>query len=363
MGESRKVQGFFGEYTEHFDDDGKKIGESREREGFFGRYTEHTDTSGRTVAESREREGFFGRYTEHTSSSGERLGTSHRREGIFGPYTEHSGSHDGKVGESRVREGLLGRYQETHGSLPYIPGSSDTSKSADGSSSASLDMLDIATGPSSCDYVVDSQRQENPVAPVSILVVLSFVFVLAFMGWSHYSQEQGRRNQMLEQFHSLMASAGAHAASYRFEEAERKYAQAYNVALEIGRDYQRQVYADRASNYEVISISGGGEGVYSVQGAAFTKLENPLVCLRDPARCGAYHFRIEDQSRLFASRNDVAIDVSDGRVLSLRDGMHVSDIFPVGTEFCCSQSLNGAAPRLVFRPTSGLPSSVYVSRQ
>lgn len=41
MPKSYEREGFFGKYTEHYDDQGNKIGESREREGFFGKYVEH----------------------------------------------------------------------------------------------------------------------------------------------------------------------------------------------------------------------------------------------------------------------------------------------------------------------------------
>ncbi len=42
MGKSVEREGFFGKYTEHHDDNGKKTCESREfreREGFFGHYS------------------------------------------------------------------------------------------------------------------------------------------------------------------------------------------------------------------------------------------------------------------------------------------------------------------------------------
>ena len=65
MGTSKERDGFFGKYTEHFDDKGNKVSESRDREGFFGDYTEHTDSKGNKIGESKEREGFFGNYTEH----------------------------------------------------------------------------------------------------------------------------------------------------------------------------------------------------------------------------------------------------------------------------------------------------------
>ena len=116
MGESRERDGFFGKYTEHFDDDGNKIGESREREGFFGKYTEDTDAQSNKIGESREREGFFGNYTEHTDSSGNKTGESREQDGFFGKYTEHTDDAGNKVGESRERDGFFGRYTEHTGS-------------------------------------------------------------------------------------------------------------------------------------------------------------------------------------------------------------------------------------------------------
>lgn len=115
MGESRKRDGFFGEYTEHFDDDGNKIGESREKEGVFGPYTEHVDAQGNKIGESRDMEGFFGAYTEHRDRNYDKVGESRDREGFFGPYREHIDVDGNPIGESREREGLFGRYTETTG--------------------------------------------------------------------------------------------------------------------------------------------------------------------------------------------------------------------------------------------------------
>lgn len=115
MGTSKERDGFFGKYTEHFDDDGNKVGESREREGFFGKYVEHTDSAGDKVGESRDREGLFGDYTEHTDSGGGKLGESREREGFLGDYTEHTDSEGNKIGESREREGFFGNYTEHSG--------------------------------------------------------------------------------------------------------------------------------------------------------------------------------------------------------------------------------------------------------
>jgi len=115
MGKSVKRSGFFGDYTEHYDDAGNKVGESREREGFFGDYTEHTDTSGNKTGESRERESFFGDYTEHTDQSGSKTGESHEREGFFGDYVEHTDQSGQKIGESRERAGFFNDYTEHSG--------------------------------------------------------------------------------------------------------------------------------------------------------------------------------------------------------------------------------------------------------
>lgn len=127
MGESRERDGFFGKYTEHFDDNGNKIGESRERDGFFGKYTEHTDATGNKTGESREREGFFGNYSEHTDSSGSKTGESRERDGFFGPYTEHTNTQGEKVGESRERDGFIGKYTEHTGVGWFGKGASKTS--------------------------------------------------------------------------------------------------------------------------------------------------------------------------------------------------------------------------------------------
>lgn len=112
MGYSKERDGFFGKYTEHFDDNNNKVGESRERDGFFGPYTEHVDTDHNKVGESREREGFFGPYTEHVDTDHNKVGESREREGFFGAYTEHVDADHTKVGESREREGFFGPYTE-----------------------------------------------------------------------------------------------------------------------------------------------------------------------------------------------------------------------------------------------------------
>ncbi len=115
MPKSYEREGFFGKYTEHYDDQGNKIGESREREGFFGKYVEHYDAHGNKIGESRDREGFFGAYTEHTDTSGRKTGESREREGFFGKYVEHTDSSGKKTGESRKREGFFGDYTEHEG--------------------------------------------------------------------------------------------------------------------------------------------------------------------------------------------------------------------------------------------------------
>ena len=132
MGTSKERDGFFGKYTEHFDDDGNKVGESRERDGFFGKYVEHTDADGHKTGESRNREGFFGDYTEHTDSSGSKVGESIDREGFFGDYTEHTDSEGTKIGESRKREGFFGNYTEHSGGFHphHKPKHADSSDSA-----------------------------------------------------------------------------------------------------------------------------------------------------------------------------------------------------------------------------------------
>jgi hypothetical protein len=131
MGKSYERDGFFGKYTEHYDDDGNKIGESRERDGFFGKYVEHTDADGSKIGESRDREGFLGSYTEHTDASGSKTGESRERDGFFGSYSEHANRSGDKTGESREREGLFGRYTE-HEGTGYR---GDDSKKDSGSSS------------------------------------------------------------------------------------------------------------------------------------------------------------------------------------------------------------------------------------
>lgn len=174
MGESREQNGFFGKYTEHFDDNGNKTGESRERTGFFGKYTEHSDTQGNKIGESREQDGFFGSYTEHINSSGNKTGESHEQEGFFGTYTEHVDAQGNKVGESRKRDGFFGRYTEHIGS--GWRGNNEVSAGTDSTSTNSF--------PSSSGYdsplsdAMPSDRSSSVASFIVFLVLGLFLLLL-----------------------------------------------------------------------------------------------------------------------------------------------------------------------------------------
>ncbi|MCK4468346.1 MAG: hypothetical protein KAU60_08340 [Desulfobacterales bacterium] len=174
MGESRERDGFFGKYTEHFDDDGNKIGESRERDGFFGKYTEHTDTEGNKSGESRERDGFFGKYTEHTDSPGSKTGESRERDGFFGRYTEHVDAQGNKVGESRERDGFFGRYTE-HTGLGWR-GSNNVSAGADSTSTNSFSSSSGYGAPLS--GATPSDRSSSVASFIVFLVIGLFLVLL-----------------------------------------------------------------------------------------------------------------------------------------------------------------------------------------
>jgi hypothetical protein len=173
MGESRERDGFFGKYTEYFDDHNNKIGESRERDGFFGKYTEHTDTQGNKTGESREREGFFENYTERTDSSGSKIGESRERDGFLGTYTEHVDARGNKVGESRERDGFFGRYTEHTGSGWH--GGNNVSARADSTRTKNF--------PSNSDYGAPlsgttSSDSNSSVATIVFLVIGLFLVLL-----------------------------------------------------------------------------------------------------------------------------------------------------------------------------------------
>ncbi len=176
MAKSVEREGFFGKYTEHYDDDGKKIGESREREGFFGKYAEHTDAEGNKVGESRDREGFFGDYVEHTDSSGSKIGESREREGFFGDYTEHTDSEGRKIGESREREGFFQDYTEhTGGFHPY----DKQKKDAESETTSSNSGASRYSGYGSASYSSSSARY------LSTSTFWDNVkFILIFVAWT-----------------------------------------------------------------------------------------------------------------------------------------------------------------------------------
>lgn len=177
MGKSYERDGFFGKYTEHYDDNGNKIGESREKEGFFGNYTEHTDVDGNKIGESCDREGFFSDYTEHTDTSGNKIGESREREGFFGDYMEHTDTSGKKTGESLQRDGLFGKYTENTGT-GWFGGHKQEDK---------------AQTPSSCSPHYSSSSShlstlDRSVHARTIIVVLALLFAASLL-WSKTRNE------------------------------------------------------------------------------------------------------------------------------------------------------------------------------
>lgn len=377
MGESREREGFFGKYTEHFDDDGNKIGESREREGLFGDYIEHTDTSGNKIGESREREGFFGDYTEHTDTSGSKIGESREREGIFGDYTEHTNTSGSKVGESREREGFFGDYTEHTGSVPYQY-SPRRQKSRDplsdagttpppyndsyDSDSDSYDSSDRANHYSSESRVASTSHVgSKSISLVPILVIAAMV-AAALIGWGHYKESEGQYAAAKQEHLRLISLAQASVNSRRFDEAENYYAKAYELSAELDQAHKQGVLTARAANYTRLQVAPNSSTAYPVQGSVWTRFDNPLKCRNKPKSCG-YHFKPGDQGQIFRTGGNVTITTTAGEAWPIRDGMRIADIFPLGSDLCCFESQDSAVPRLTFTAVSNARANIYIVRQ
>lgn len=117
-GWSEKVQGFFGEYVQHYDADGNKVGYSEEVSGFTGDYTQHYDQAGDKAGYSEESSGFFGNeYTQHYDRDSEKSGHSEETSGLLSnPYTQHYDRDGGDAGYSERTPGFLGgRYTQHYG--------------------------------------------------------------------------------------------------------------------------------------------------------------------------------------------------------------------------------------------------------
>ena len=351
MGESREREGFFGRYTEHFDDDGNKIGESREREGFFGDYTEHTDTSGSKIGESREREGFFGDYTEHTDTSGSKVGESREREGLFGEYTEHTGSvpYQHSPGRQKNRDPLSNAGTT---SPPY-------NDSYDSDSHDSRDRLNHYSSESR--VASTNHVGSKSISLVPILLIAAMV-AAALIGWEHYKESERQYAAAKQEHLRLISLAQASVNRQRFDEAENYYAKAYELSAELDQAHKQGVLTARAANYTRLQIAPNSSAAYPVQGSVWTRFDNPLKCRSKPKSCG-YHFKPGDQGQIFRTGGNVTITTTAGEAWPLRDGMWIADIFPLGSDLCCFESQDSAVPRLTFTTVSSARANIYIVRQ
>lgn len=365
MGTSKERDGFFGKYTEHFDDDGNKVGESRERDGFFGKYVEHTDTNGNKTGESRDREGFFGDYTEHTNSSGSKVGESRDREGFFGDYTEHTDSEGKKIGESREREGVFENYTEHSGGFhprykSKNAGSSESSNKSsvvenNGSAYESSGYSSIgATGSAS------SNRAGSSVGAWVFFGLLVFSLLWLYSRYLETSKEEARAKEQMEQYISL-ATNSVHRRN--FVQADKNFQLALDAARQMDSWIHKRVIELKNELYARVDIPANGTGWYRVKGSAFAVLWNPLgKCDETNNNCG-YLFRSRDQSLLFPTQKGIMVRSEHVSETALVKGMSVSEIIPFDVRFCCVENDSNAAPNLIFRTMNGKLASVYIVRQ
>lgn len=134
MGHSEKRKDLFGnEYTQHFDDEGRKAGWSETRKDFFGNeYEQHFDKDGGKTGYSENRKGIFGDYTQHHDRSGRRTGYSEERKGMFGDYTDHRDQSGRRTGYSAPRQGMFSSYVRHIGGRAFGGGRRSGAPSRDG---------------------------------------------------------------------------------------------------------------------------------------------------------------------------------------------------------------------------------------
>jgi hypothetical protein len=58
-GYSEEIEGLFGKYSQHYDENGNKLGYSEERSGLLGDYTQHYEQDGSKLGYSEERSGLL----------------------------------------------------------------------------------------------------------------------------------------------------------------------------------------------------------------------------------------------------------------------------------------------------------------
>ena len=184
MGKSIERDGLFGKYTEHYDDEGKKIGESREYDGAFGKYTEHYDDGGKKIGESREHDGAFGKYTEHCDDGGKKIGESREYDGTFGKYKEHSGEfypQDKSKNADSSKSSSKNSVIESNGSSSSLDSNHSYSSDSD------ISIYSSNSGPISSDSPPSSGGKIFASIWLSILS-LPFLFIPTLMGAGHLLQ-------------------------------------------------------------------------------------------------------------------------------------------------------------------------------
>jgi hypothetical protein len=237
MGKSVDREGWFGPYTDHYDDDGNKVGESRVRQGWLSDYTEYTDCDGDVVGESRQHDGLFSSYERFTDSDGSEVARGFERDGWFERYTEYEFSDPDTAPSTETRrtdffgqpysrhDGPLPPYARGHESADDgtehiakdigMSGESSRAEPGDLSTQAAVLRAVSAEVKRSADRGMD---WPSPFQFLQMIVVGAFAFIWVvpialYAGWILYIiATEGIRDLSLQQY--LIALPGIAAALY-----------------------------------------------------------------------------------------------------------------------------------------------------
>jgi hypothetical protein len=193
-------------------------------------------------------------------------------------------------------------------------------------------------------------------------ILIGGIAIALFVFWVSHQRSQAQFAKTERDYLEQLSLAQEAANRRQYDQAEAHYSQAYRLAGALGGNHRQDVRSRRDASYSAISIDAGNRGYYAVHGTVFTRLENPLTCLRDRRSCG-YHFTPNDHGSIVGLHPGVTVYAPSGKVLRLPNGFRISDLYPVGSDVCCGSTLENAIPRLVFANAGTKSIRIYIARR